>query len=58
VTGQPYEIDLTRTARRALAERLPSKDSNQSIMNVCKVLWIRGGQVIRQRQQPLNQPIG
>jgi mRNA interferase RelE/StbE len=23
VTGQPYEIDLTRTARRALAERLP-----------------------------------
>ncbi|MGH3874863.1 MAG: type II toxin-antitoxin system RelE family toxin [Pseudonocardiaceae bacterium] len=23
MTGQPYEIDLTRTARRALAERLP-----------------------------------
>jgi hypothetical protein len=23
VTDQPYEIDLTRTARRALAERLP-----------------------------------
>lgn len=23
MAGQPYEIDLTRTARRALAERLP-----------------------------------
>ncbi|MGH3885921.1 MAG: hypothetical protein ACRDSZ_05000 [Pseudonocardiaceae bacterium] len=23
MTGQPYEIDLTRTVRRALAERLP-----------------------------------